>query len=79
MKNGNAASGAFSRGPKSSEMFVATVPNSNSSREAMSPSRKFESAIRAAVGRLAPGMARDGYDRAMYYIGSRPITPSIRG
>jgi|SRR5215467_3517870 len=28
-KNGNAASGGFSRGPKSSEMFVATVPTSN--------------------------------------------------
>jgi hypothetical protein len=35
----------------------------------MSPSRKFESAIRAAVGRLAPGMTKDGYGRAMYYIG----------
>ena len=35
----------------------------------MSPSRKFESAIRAAVGRLAPGITRDGYDRAMYYVG----------
>jgi hypothetical protein len=36
----------------------------------MSPSReKFESAIRATVGTLAPGMTRDGYDRAMYYIG----------
>jgi hypothetical protein len=28
----------------------------------------FESAIWAAVGRLAPGMTRDGYDRAMKYI-----------
>ena len=36
----------------------------------MSRSReKFESAMRAAVGRLAPGMTRDGYDRAMNYIG----------
>ena len=35
----------------------------------MSSSRRFESAIRAAVGRLAPGMTRDGYDRAMNYIG----------
>ena len=35
----------------------------------MSPIRKFESAIRAAVGRLAPGITRDGYDRAMNYIG----------
>jgi hypothetical protein len=34
----------------------------------MSPSRKFESAIRAAVGRLVPGMTKDGYDRAMNYI-----------
>ena len=35
----------------------------------MSPNReKFESAIRAAVGRLAPGMTRDGYDRATNYL-----------
>ena len=36
----------------------------------MSPNRdKLESAIRAAVGRLVPGMTRDGYGRAMNYIG----------
>ena len=36
----------------------------------MSPNRdKLESAIRASVGRLVPGMTRDGYDRAMNYIG----------
>ena len=34
----------------------------------MSRSEKFESAMRAAVGRLAPGMTRDGYDQAMNYI-----------
>jgi len=36
----------------------------------MSLSRdKLESAIRAAVGKLAPGMTGDGCDRAMNYIG----------
>jgi len=57
------------KGPKEFRDVRSNRPKFNSSREAMSPSRKFDSAIRAAVGRLAPGMTRDGYDRAMYYIG----------
>ena len=36
----------------------------------MSPSHnKLESAVRAAVGKLATGLTKDGYDRAMNYIG----------
>ena len=36
----------------------------------MSSSRKrLESAVLAAVGKLAPGLSRDGYDRAMNCIG----------
>ena len=57
------------KGPKEFRDVRSNRPKFNSSREAMSPSRKFDSAIRAAVGRLAPEMTRDGYDRAMYYIG----------
>ena len=57
------------KGPKEFRDVRSNRPKFNSSREAMSPSRKFDSAIRAAVGRLAPGMTRDGYDRAMYYVG----------
>ena len=37
---------------------------------AVSPSRdKLESALRAAVGKLVPGLSKDGYDQAMNYIG----------
>ena len=36
----------------------------------MSSSRKrLESAVLAAVGKLAPGLSRDGYDRAINYVG----------
>jgi hypothetical protein len=38
-KNGNAASGGFSRDPKSSEVFAATVPNSNSAVPLQGPGR----------------------------------------
>ena len=31
--------------------------------------KKLESAVRAAVGKLAPGLSRDGYDRAINYVG----------
>jgi hypothetical protein len=46
----------------------------------MSSSRKkFESAVRAAVGKLAPGLTRDGYDRATKYIGIwRALKPRNR-
>jgi len=38
-KNGNAGSGDFSRDPKSSEVFAATVPNSNSAVPLQVPGR----------------------------------------
>ena len=38
-KNGNAASGGFSRGPKSSEVFAAIVPNSNRAVHLSAPTR----------------------------------------
>ena len=31
--------------------------------------QKLDSAVRAAVGNLAPSLTKDGYDRAMNYIG----------
>jgi hypothetical protein len=50
--------------------FISVRFHRSPLRNARSSSHlKLESAVRAAVGNLAPGLNRDGYDRAMNYIG----------